>query len=79
MISTKGHPIQIKIKIKEYKLIHHIEWCNKDRPHTQSGIKRNFFLQDNYNTFHLAVLHSREDVIRFLLARRIDITILAGV
>jgi len=56
-----------------------MEWCNKDRPHTQSGIKRNFFLQDNYNTFHLAVLYSREDVIRFLLARRIDITILAGV
>jgi hypothetical protein len=35
--------------------------------------------QDNYNTFHLAVLYSREDVIKNLLARKADITILAGV
>ena len=36
-------------------------------------------IQDNYNTFHLAVLYSREDVIKNLLARKADITILAGV
>ena len=36
-------------------------------------------LQDNYNTFHLGILHAREDVIRNLLARKIDITVPAGV
>ena len=36
-------------------------------------------MQDNYNTFHLAVLHSREDVIRLLVTRKADISALAGV
>ena len=36
-------------------------------------------LQDNYNTFHLAILHAREDVVRNLIARKVDITIPAGV
>lgn len=36
-------------------------------------------LQDNYNAFHLAVLYSREDIIKNLLARKVDISVLAGV
>ncbi|KZS01165.1 Notch-regulated ankyrin repeat-containing protein, partial [Daphnia magna] len=36
------------------------------------------YLQDNYNAFHLAVLFSREDVIKNLLSRKADITIPAG-
>ena len=38
-----------------------------------------FSFQDNYNALHLAVLHSREDVIKFLLTRRADLTVPAGV
>uniref|UniRef100_A0A0P5ALS6 No mechanoreceptor potential C n=1 Tax=Daphnia magna TaxID=35525 RepID=A0A0P5ALS6_9CRUS len=34
--------------------------------------------KDNYNAFHLAVLFSREDVIKNLLSRKADITIPAG-
>jgi len=36
-------------------------------------------LQENYNAFHLAVLYSREDTIKFLLAKKVDISTLAGV
>ena len=37
------------------------------------------YLQDNYNALHLAVLHSREDIVKLLLTKRADITTLAGV